>query len=207
MQRTAMIARCCSATCCCSAACSCSSTARAHELPVARILAAAGTDIVRGELDQIDRRRPQCRSMAMHDYLAVVSRKTARFFAACAEGGATLAGAPPRLRTAYRRFGQSLGVAFKMADDIADATGDPRRATKPPRHAAAGGWQKLAAPGCPQFAQAAAVSGPDPARPRRRSTSGCRSAAIARATAPPSTPSSSMRRRCSGHPIGPSIAR
>jgi hypothetical protein len=42
--------------------------------------------------------------------------------------------------------------------------------------------------------------------PRRRSTSSCRNGATVRATAPPSTPSSSRPRSCSGHPIGPSIA-
>ena len=77
--------------------------------------------------------------MTMGDYLAVVSRKTARFLAACAEGGAALAGAPPRLRSAYRSFGESLGIAFQMADDIVDATGDRDVAGKPVRKDARNG--------------------------------------------------------------------
>ena len=111
-------------------------------LTVGRMLAAAGIEMARGELDQLDRRAGP-RSMAMADYLAVASRKTARFFGACAEGGATLGGAPPKLRTAYRDFGESLGIAFQMADDIVDAAGDPDVARKPVRHDAGAGAVSL----------------------------------------------------------------
>ena len=109
-----------------------------RDLAVGRILAAAGIEMVRGELDQLDRRSGS-RAMTMGDYLAVVSQKTARFLAACAEGGAALAGAPPRLRSAYRSFGEGLGIAFQMADDIVDATGDRDVAGKPVRKDARNG--------------------------------------------------------------------
>ena len=114
-------------------------TARSRrDLSVGRILATAGIEMVRGELDQLDRRTGP-RAMTMAGYLAVVSRKTAQFFAACAETGAALAGAPPRLRSVYRSFGESLGIAFQMADDIVDATGDRDIAGKPVRHDARNG--------------------------------------------------------------------
>jgi geranylgeranyl pyrophosphate synthase len=114
-------------------------TARSRrDLTVGRILAAAGIEMVRGELDQLDGRTGS-RAVTMADYLAVVSRKTAQFFAACAESGAALAGVPPGLRSVYRRFGNSLGIAFQMADDIVDATGDCNVAGKPVRHDARNG--------------------------------------------------------------------
>jgi len=113
-----------------------------REITVGRTLAEAGIEMVGGELDQLAR-GDGVRSMAMADYLAVITRKTARFFAACAEAGAAVGGASPRLTAAYRDFGQSLGVAFQLADDIIDATGDPDVAHKSLRNDAGAGTVTL----------------------------------------------------------------
>ena len=43
------------------------------------------------------------------------------------------------MRSAYRSFGESLGIAFQMADDIVDATGDRDVAGKPVRKDARNG--------------------------------------------------------------------
>jgi octaprenyl-diphosphate synthase len=56
-----------------------------------------------------------------HDsYLRVVRGKTAALFAASCASGALLSDAPPEVVEALRRFGDLLGVAFQMADDMVD---------------------------------------------------------------------------------------
>lgn len=56
-----------------------------------------------------------------HDsYLRVVRGKTAALFAASCASGALLSDAPPDVVEGLRRFGDLLGVAFQMADDMVD---------------------------------------------------------------------------------------
>ncbi|HEX9099441.1 MAG TPA: secondary thiamine-phosphate synthase enzyme YjbQ [Candidatus Dormibacteraeota bacterium] len=56
-----------------------------------------------------------------HDsYLRVVRGKTAALFAASCASGALLSDAPTEVVEALRRFGDLLGVAFQMADDMVD---------------------------------------------------------------------------------------
>jgi heptaprenyl diphosphate synthase len=50
----------------------------------------------------------------------VVRGKTAALFAASCASGALLSDAPPEVVEALRRFGDLLGVAFQMADDMVD---------------------------------------------------------------------------------------
>jgi secondary thiamine-phosphate synthase enzyme len=53
-------------------------------------------------------------------YLRVVRGKTASLFAAACACGALLSEAPPEVVGALRRFGDLLGTAFQMADDMVD---------------------------------------------------------------------------------------
>jgi octaprenyl-diphosphate synthase len=56
-----------------------------------------------------------------HDsYLRVVRGKTAALFAAACASGAQLSDAGPEIVEALRRYGDLLGVAFQMADDMVD---------------------------------------------------------------------------------------
>jgi octaprenyl-diphosphate synthase len=56
-----------------------------------------------------------------HDsYLRVVRGKTAALFAAACASGALLSDAGPEVVEALRRYGDHLGVAFQMADDMVD---------------------------------------------------------------------------------------
>ncbi len=56
-----------------------------------------------------------------HDsYLRVVRGKTAALFAAACASGALLSEASPEIVEALRRYGDLLGVAFQMADDLVD---------------------------------------------------------------------------------------
>ncbi|HEX6349312.1 MAG TPA: secondary thiamine-phosphate synthase enzyme YjbQ [Candidatus Dormibacteraeota bacterium] len=61
-------------------------------------------------------------------YLQVVRGKTAALMAAACVAGAQLAGAQPELVDRLRRYGELLGTAFQMADDVVDyseASGKP----------------------------------------------------------------------------------
>ena len=61
-------------------------------------------------------------------YMRVVRGKTASLFAAACASGALLAEAPAEIVEALRRYGELLGVAFQMADDLVDfspASGKP----------------------------------------------------------------------------------
>jgi len=53
-------------------------------------------------------------------YLRVVRGKTASLFAAACASGALLSGAPSDVVAALRRYGDLLGTAFQMADDVID---------------------------------------------------------------------------------------
>lgn len=53
-------------------------------------------------------------------YLQIISKKTAILIAVCCETGAILANAENSLRQTFRAFGNELGIAFQMRDDIID---------------------------------------------------------------------------------------
>ncbi|MCB1152268.1 MAG: polyprenyl synthetase family protein [Deltaproteobacteria bacterium] len=56
--------------------------------------------------------------------------KTARFIAASAAAGALMGGADPETVAALRTFGENVGQAFQIVDDILNVTGDAARIGK-----------------------------------------------------------------------------
>lgn len=104
-----------------------------QDIVLARELANTGLAIAHGEVDQLDaylnHRDPEQR-MSLDHYLNVIGKKTASFFAGCAEGGAALAGAGKDLRQIYRSFGMNMGLVFQMVDDLMDLLGDEAKAQK-----------------------------------------------------------------------------
>ena len=102
--------------------------ARAFELMVEtgslkalEILARASRVIAEGEVLQLTRSHDLKLSQAI--YLEIIGAKTAELFAAAAEAGAVSAGADLRRSQALRDYGQSLGLAFQLADDALDYAG------------------------------------------------------------------------------------
>ncbi len=81
-----------------------------------------------GELLQAD--MSQRLSVSYDDYLEVVHSKTALLLGSAAEAGARSAGASEEACARMKRFGELVGVAFQIRDDIldysaADVTGKP----------------------------------------------------------------------------------
>ncbi|WP_415164050.1 polyprenyl synthetase family protein [Ottowia sp.] len=94
----------------------------AGSMRVMQILADATNVIAEGEVLQL---------MNMHDasldeaaYLRVIRSKTAKLFEASSRLGAVLANASPDIEQACAEYGQSLGTAFQVIDDVLDYDGD-----------------------------------------------------------------------------------
>ena len=74
-----------------------------------------------GELVQLSHREDL--SLDEATYFEIVRRKTAVLIGACCELGARLSDAPDEAVDALRRFGEGLGVAFQIQDDLLDLEG------------------------------------------------------------------------------------
>lgn len=92
------------------------------EMRVMEILADATNVIAEGEVMQL---------MNMHDanldeagYLRVIRSKTAKLFEASTRLAAIMTKAPTALENACAEYGQALGTAFQVVDDVLDYDGD-----------------------------------------------------------------------------------
>ncbi len=93
-----------------------------QEMRIMQLLADATNVIAEGEVMQL---------MNMHnadlteaDYLQVIRSKTSKLFEASAQVAAILAKASPAVESACATFGQALGTAFQVIDDVLDYAGD-----------------------------------------------------------------------------------
>ncbi|WP_332775077.1 polyprenyl synthetase family protein [Polaromonas sp.] len=94
----------------------------AGDMRIMQTLAEATNVIAEGEVLQL---------MNMHDaslsedgYLLVIRSKTAKLFEASARLAALLAQASPEVEQACADYGQALGTAFQVIDDVLDYDGD-----------------------------------------------------------------------------------
>jgi octaprenyl-diphosphate synthase len=94
----------------------------ANNMRIMQVLSEATNVIAEGEVMQL---------MNMHNpdldeagYLQVIRSKTAKLFEASARVGAILAGADTPTEEACARYGQALGTAFQVIDDVLDYDGD-----------------------------------------------------------------------------------
>ncbi|MBN2022054.1 MAG: polyprenyl synthetase family protein [Pirellulales bacterium] len=87
-----------------------------------RAIGQAAKSMCEGELRQVIGRGNY--ALAEQDYLDIIAGKTAALCACCCRLGAYYAGAAVEQQEALSRFGQSLGVAFQIADDLLDLLGD-----------------------------------------------------------------------------------
>ena len=89
--------------------------------PYLQVNAQAMRQILDGELGQMDQRFNL--QQTLNDYLANVRGKTAALFKLAAQEGAYFAAATTEQVASAAAFGQQLGIAFQMLDDILDYTG------------------------------------------------------------------------------------
>lgn len=68
---------------------------------------------------------------AEHDYLEIISQKTASLFAAACQIGAVLGEATPEQETLLVDYGRNLGLTFQVIDDLLDFQGDEDELGKP----------------------------------------------------------------------------
>ncbi len=69
--------------------------------------------------------------VALHECLAMAGDKTSALFAVACELGALAAGAPAERVWQLRQFGEHLGLAFQLVDDLLGIWGDPEKTGKP----------------------------------------------------------------------------
>ena len=100
----------------------------ANDMRVMAILSDATNVIAEGEVLQL---------MNMHDasldeagYLRVIRSKTAKLFEASTRLAAVLAKAPTAVEEACAQYGQALGTAFQVIDDVLDYDGDAQELGK-----------------------------------------------------------------------------
>jgi octaprenyl-diphosphate synthase len=91
-------------------------------LQVLDILANAAATIAEGEVLQLTAARNLATDEAV--YLKVVRGKTAALFSAATEVGGVVADVPAAQIQALHDYGDALGIAFQIADDLLDYRGD-----------------------------------------------------------------------------------
>lgn len=91
------------------------------QMRVLAILANASATIAEGEVLQLT--AAQDLSTSEDIYLKVVRGKTAALFSAATEVGGVVAGAPEDVVQSLYTYGDALGIAFQIADDLLDYTG------------------------------------------------------------------------------------
>lgn len=89
---------------------------------VMQILAEATNIIAEGEVQQLMNTHDA--SLTEAAYLNVIRSKTAKLFEASARLAAVLAGAPAEMEAACADYGQALGTAFQVIDDVLDYDGN-----------------------------------------------------------------------------------
>ena len=97
------------------------------DMDLLRVLTSVSTQLTIGEMRQL----AAVEALAFNeaDYEALIHAKTASLLSAACETGA-MCGAP-RFRGVLRHYGERLGMAFQVADDMLDYTGSSTETGKP----------------------------------------------------------------------------
>jgi geranylgeranyl diphosphate synthase type I len=100
-----------------------------HALAAARSLTSAVQRLIAGQAADLDFERRD--DVTPEEYLSMASGKTAALLSCACSLGALLAGAPPRTVARLARFGNHLGLAFQLVDDVLGIWGDEDSLGKP----------------------------------------------------------------------------
>ena len=108
---------------------------------VSALLADIGPEAVRLQASTFERlvigqimetQGPQNGEDPLAHYLQVVADKTGSLIAASARFGAMVSGAPTDIKETLTVFGEKIGVAFQLADDVIDIASDSHQSGKTP---------------------------------------------------------------------------
>jgi geranylgeranyl pyrophosphate synthase len=99
-----------------------SELARIGDARLVRAFAEASVGLATGELEQY---RANGATVEVEAYLEHIRKKTAGLFQAACVAGGTLGGLSLVQIDALATYGQALGIAFQMSDDIMDLVGKP----------------------------------------------------------------------------------
>jgi len=94
----------------------------AGNMRILQVLSDATNIIAEGEVQQLINTHDA--SLDEAGYLHVIRSKTAKLFEASTQIAAILAQASPEVETACATYGQALGTAFQIIDDVLDYDGD-----------------------------------------------------------------------------------
>ncbi len=99
------------------------------EMEIMSILAETSKRLSKGELLQIEKSRQL--DITEEEYLKMISDKTAALISACCELGAMTVSDSPEHREQLRQYGENIGIAFQIKDDLFDYQGDQILIGKP----------------------------------------------------------------------------
>ena len=108
---------------------------------VSALLADIGPEAVRLQASTFERlvigqimetQGPQNGEEPLAHYLQVVADKTGSLIAASARFGAMVSGAPDEIKETLTVFGEKIGVAFQLADDVIDIASESHQSGKTP---------------------------------------------------------------------------
>ncbi len=88
------------------------------EFEMLRIVTQAVSDMSEGELMQMEKARKL--DITEEVYFEIIRQKTASLIAACCQSGAFSANKDPETSKQMRAFGEAVGIAFQIKDDIFD---------------------------------------------------------------------------------------
>ncbi len=108
---------------------SCEMLSRCGVPKVVGLVSSAVADIAMGQYLEFTLRSLQ--EASEHSYMEVATLKTAATFRASAEAGAVLGGGTEAEIESLREYGNNLGIAFQIQDDILDICGEPAKTGKP----------------------------------------------------------------------------
>lgn len=97
--------------------------------PAARLLARTTRHLIRGQVQ--DMAFEQSRHVTVEQCVDMAAGKTGALLSASASIGAVLAGAPETTVEALALYGDQVGVAFQLVDDVLGIWGDPAVTGKP----------------------------------------------------------------------------
>ena len=88
------------------------------EYELLEIVSEAVKQMSEGELMQI--RKSRKLDITMEEYFEIITKKTAALIAACTACGAKAAGQSPEIVQKFHQFGEYVGIAFQIKDDLFD---------------------------------------------------------------------------------------